>query len=585
MTARAFPWRAVLGVWALLSAAMLAVCWSRVATLDFADRDDFMRLLQVRDLLDGQGWYDLTQHRIAPPWGLAMHWSRIVDLPLIAVIAPLRPLFGQAIAERAAVAVAPMLTLLALMIAVAALVRSLVGKRAHLALLGCLFACLAPDVLVQIHPARIDHHGWQIAFATAAFAAALDRRARRGGVLAGLAAALYLGISIEGAPFVAALGAALAICWIIRAESSERLIAFVASLAGGSVAATALFASGSRWTEGACDAVAPAHLVALALLAPAVLVATRWGTTRTPAARAAALAVAALPAFAALATVAPQCLTDPYGAMLPLVRHYWFENVLEGMPFWRQPLVQALTAVVFPIVGLAGTSVGWRAAGSPELRRRWLVALIVGIATLVTGALVARASGLANAVAVPGALVLLIHAVARAQQTRLMPLRVVLNASAILGLSPLMPVVAAAAVSPRGAPLSQPAPASRCDAACAFDRIATLPPSLVFAGLDLGPDLVARTPHRVYAAGYHRLQRAMNDTVEVFLGSDAAAQAFLRDRQIGLLVFAPQSSETDVYVRAAPDGLAAHLRQGRTPRWLRRVDTGSPLLTVYVRRD
>ena len=44
--------------------------------------DDAMRLVEVRDLLAGQGWFDLTQYRLSPPGGVAMHWSRLVDVPL-----------------------------------------------------------------------------------------------------------------------------------------------------------------------------------------------------------------------------------------------------------------------------------------------------------------------------------------------------------------------------------------------------------------------------------------------------------------------------------------------------------------------
>ena len=46
------------------------------------DTDDAMRMVQVRDWLAGQGWYDLRALRLDPPAGTLMHWSRVVDLPL-----------------------------------------------------------------------------------------------------------------------------------------------------------------------------------------------------------------------------------------------------------------------------------------------------------------------------------------------------------------------------------------------------------------------------------------------------------------------------------------------------------------------
>ena len=56
--------------------------------------DDAMRLVEVRDFLAGQGWFDLTQYRLSPPDGVPMHWSRLIDLPLAALIGALTPPLG-----------------------------------------------------------------------------------------------------------------------------------------------------------------------------------------------------------------------------------------------------------------------------------------------------------------------------------------------------------------------------------------------------------------------------------------------------------------------------------------------------------
>ncbi len=43
--------------------------------------DDAMRLVEVRDFMAGQSWFDLTQYRLDPPNGVVTHWSRLIDLP------------------------------------------------------------------------------------------------------------------------------------------------------------------------------------------------------------------------------------------------------------------------------------------------------------------------------------------------------------------------------------------------------------------------------------------------------------------------------------------------------------------------
>ena len=62
----------------LLMAVLLAIAgFSSVAERQFNEGDDIMRLLQVRDWLAGQSWFDVSQYRIDAPYGASMHWSRL----------------------------------------------------------------------------------------------------------------------------------------------------------------------------------------------------------------------------------------------------------------------------------------------------------------------------------------------------------------------------------------------------------------------------------------------------------------------------------------------------------------------------
>ena len=67
----------------LIALLLLVANVPAIAGMRFPDPDDTLRLVQVRDLVAGQGWYDLRQHRVdAPHGGVPMHWSRLVDIPL-----------------------------------------------------------------------------------------------------------------------------------------------------------------------------------------------------------------------------------------------------------------------------------------------------------------------------------------------------------------------------------------------------------------------------------------------------------------------------------------------------------------------
>src|SRR3954451_12996726 len=70
-----------------------------VLRLRLPDNDDAMRLVEVRDLLAGQGWFDTIQHRYLPPAGASMHWSRFIDAPIAALVAAFTPILGRTLAE------------------------------------------------------------------------------------------------------------------------------------------------------------------------------------------------------------------------------------------------------------------------------------------------------------------------------------------------------------------------------------------------------------------------------------------------------------------------------------------------------
>src|SRR5215217_5521363 len=137
---RHWKW-AVFATWLAFCAWFLFSKWDAIRYFALPDTDDNLRMMQVRGLLHGQGWFDLRQYRLNPPFGANIHWSRLVDLPIAGLILLLRPLIGAAAAERWAVAIAPMLPYLLLLVSLALTARRLIGPAAYaLALLSLFFA-------------------------------------------------------------------------------------------------------------------------------------------------------------------------------------------------------------------------------------------------------------------------------------------------------------------------------------------------------------------------------------------------------------------------------------------------------------
>ena len=64
-----------------------------------ANSDDLMRLVEVRDLLAGQSWFDMHQYRLGLEGGTLMHWSRLVDAPIASIVMALTALTERELAK------------------------------------------------------------------------------------------------------------------------------------------------------------------------------------------------------------------------------------------------------------------------------------------------------------------------------------------------------------------------------------------------------------------------------------------------------------------------------------------------------
>ncbi|MFN5824838.1 MAG: hypothetical protein ACK44T_12530, partial [Sphingomonadales bacterium] len=153
-------------IWLLLAGLLLFLSRDNVATLSGWDPDDQLRLVQLRDFLGGQSWWDSSQYRLNAPDGAPMHWSRLIELPLAAIILALRPLLGTYGAEMAAGIIVP----LGCYALIAAILASIAARIAgHIAGVSALMmAMVAPALSMQLRPMRIDHHGWQLVCAAIA---------------------------------------------------------------------------------------------------------------------------------------------------------------------------------------------------------------------------------------------------------------------------------------------------------------------------------------------------------------------------------------------------------------------------------
>lgn len=570
--------------WLLVAALLVATHWAAIAARRFPDPDDVLRLVQLRDLIGGQGWFDLTQHRLdAAHGGVPMHWSRLVDIPLLLAITALTPLIGGPAAETAALVAVPLLTLYCGMLLAARLAWRMVDLEA--ATLAALVMALSAPLLFQFAPLRIDHHGWQVVCALAAANALATRSPARGGVLLGLALAVWLTISLEGLPLALAFCGVAALRWL--RDPKERLL-LVRALQVLAFASLALFAAtrGVQDLAPHCDTLSPPFLAALCWSALGV---TLLAAQRLPLSwLLGGFALTAAGGVGILLIGAPRCTTGSFAAIDPLVRELWLAGVMEGMPVWRQPPATALQLLILPLFGLgAAWRLHWRS--QDWLRRFWFDYLLLLLAALAVTCAVARAGAAAAALAAVPLGWQLREWLAALRGPAPLPRRSLAALAILLAFVPTLPLIAwqkAAGPEAGNVPLSQPAArAAACEVSVAAPAIARLPRGEIAAPLDIAPALLLDTPHSLVASGHHRGSAGIRFMLDLFAAEPAKAQAMLVARGTRYLALCPGLAEVRLVAERNPGGLADRLLHGRIPGWLDPVDTGGELQFWKIRPD
>ncbi len=561
-------WRAA-AIWLPVSLTLLVIYWQALGVLGFQDADDALRLVQVRDLLAGQSWFDLHQYRSDVPDGaVLMHWSRLVDLPIAAIILLARPFFGQAGAETLAVVAVPLATLFIALFLIGRLAGRLAGREAVGA--ACFVAGVSLMLLAQMRPLRIDHHGWQVVCSLLAVNALFARNARPAGWLAGFALAAGLAISMEGLPLTVAMAAVAAWRWLRDPAERAWCVTLVQGLAGGSLL---LFLTTRGLADLAlhCDAVAPVHLAIFAWGAAALTVLGLLPRQTRPVILGGFAATAAV-GLAILALAAPICLHGGFAQLPPSLHETWLIRVPEGRPVWEKSWSLALQIALPLVIALwAAVRMAMAAQGAERGRRSEFAALL--LAAIVLAVIVTRANATAQALAaVPlGWIAMRWIAALRAgiPLHRGLGLLLALIATAF----PSVPATLLTAFVPPGETDAERSAATlhACGMEQGFAALSRLPRGEILAPLDMSAHLLMGTPHTVVATAHHRAVAGMLFERAVFTASPDRAHAMLKARGTTYLALCRNMHEPAYLAMLAPHGLDGYLLAGDIPAWLEPV--------------
>jgi hypothetical protein len=554
----------------LAASVTLALPAINGSIFDAMSTDDAMRLVEVRDLIGGQGWFDLFQYRLDPP-GTSMHWSRVIDAPLAALILLLKPLLGMHGAEAVTLYFWPAL-LFAVALALIAAIAKQMSNNINPPIAAVALAVLSLPALVHFRAGAIDHHSAQIdlLLALVLMTTQIEQSAVKA-ALGGLMVSLSLAIGIEMLPAVAAIGLAVFCLFVWRGAPVARQVgAFGAGLAASSLLLAPALLPLSSLTAQVCDAFGgPVLLLAAGggiSLVLMVGIDRYHPTLRMRAVSGAALAIVLVSAFLSLFS---GCIASPFAHLDPIVVSLWVNNVAEAISFARmlQLFPEKVPAFYgFPIMTMGFAVMALTRSPPPE-RFRWIVGIVTLAALIGVSFWQVRGAAGASMVAAPifaASLTILWPRLASARNLLLLSVVASPVSLANVGLlaKPLIDVI----FRPQAIP--DPSP---CRSLSDVASLTRLPKGRVMASVDLGPAILAETTHDVFAAPYHRNNDGNTAMLKLMLAPLPTAQQILSDRRVDYVITCSAAPDPNI-IKLAPEGLEARLGRGETPDFLELLD-------------
>jgi len=564
---------------------LIMVCGAIIQGQDYIgpDNDDVMRLVQVRDFLAGQNWFDMHQYRLGFDGGTLMHWSRLIDAP-IAGLAVFFSLFLSAhTAEVLAVSVWPLSLVFPFLWAAGKGGYNLGGRPAML--IAQLLGAIVVFSVHRFHPGSIDHHNAQMTLIAIIVAMMLDPDKKVSSFLiAGISSAVALVIGIETTPLVAVLAMIIALHWGIYGEVYRKAaIAFGISFAVTVFVAFFVFTPVSRYAAVTCDnfsvGFASLSVVGGLLLGTSAL----FFSGKSFGFRAGSLLATGIVVAGMLFKIAPQCLQDPFASFDPLLMTMWLNNVMEAQSFVSQIYVDPSSMGAFYATGFIAIIIcAYRIKKGDNLSAYSFLLIASLCATLlacyqIRGFIFSITIGIFPISAFVADLQKAYRADTKNNKAALAFVSMALIATPAtwaLGGALLNQAAYATVIAGNGAKVDAQ---MTCRKAADMKQLASLEPGLVAGGSNVGATILRYTKNRVLSAPYHRNPDGMLKVLKIQLAQPTEAEKLMRDAHVRYYVVCETDSESNVAAEREPAGLTAALSRGDVPSFLEKLPRASEL--------
>lgn len=585
--------------WALAALILILGAASAALTQDFSEPDNAMRLVRIRDMLSGQGWFDSVQHRLNPPAGTPMHWAQWIDAVIAGPIFLLTPLIGQQSAEIVMAFVWPLALLGAFMfflVRIAGEIGERDGLRRETQWAAAIVGALAFPATEKFAPGSFDHHNVEIVLGLIAIYGLMRMREHPDAAKwAGAALGLALATAAEGAPMVAA-GLAVAGClWLFRPGDFARGLGNLGlGLIGASGVMFVALVPPSQWEATVCDAMGAPFLgfgfigggIAYALAnLPKPIGGTLIG-------RLGASALISAVGLFILARLFPECLGGGYAALGADMSKLWMTQISE-----TRSLGDLMADDPAMILTVAGAAFVGLIAAALYLRRHWRepdgwIVLAFLLISWVVLAWQIRGAMFATAFAIPFAAWL----VATARRTY----RLKASAITALGFAAAAATASAAAWATAGEALqsrlteantlanyeARVSSSKACATPEAFRTLAKAPTGMMLNQFSLGAGVLVWTDHSILAGPYHRDIDGTMTMINALRSGGDQSRSIVTASAADYVLVCKAAPETGFYARnadgvAPEETLSAQLGRGEHPDWLQPVDIGESVLSLY----
>jgi hypothetical protein len=337
--------------WVVLIYVIVSVIYHNQSNFNrwvLPDTDDYIRFVQVFNWIKGQSWYDLSLPHLFPQHVITMHWARLPDIPLAAIILALQGLrdffrLNMSMQDMAFIAafVWPLVLFMALLAITRHNARALLGPAR--AGVTAFIVIIALQLMFQFVPMRVDHHAYVLLFAGTAFFALqnmlLGNRHLRMAVLAAGAMALGLWNGAEILPMLALFSVALTVImgWRTGAKGRARFLTglvFGLSLLAFSGLLLMVVRRPDEWLAIEYDAFSFFYvLIAGFTAAYFTLLYLVAQVLENRAVRAAAIGFIAMTTLWGFLWYFPDFVLGPYAKANPLLNTLFFPNIREAVPF------------------------------------------------------------------------------------------------------------------------------------------------------------------------------------------------------------------------------------------------------------